>query len=814
MSKGLKILIWAVSVIVVLALLLVAGIKVFFPAEKVQQMIVENLQKSLNRPVTVKSASVSIWGGIGLKMDSLVVQNQPGYASDEFFALDKLDVKLKLWPLISGNFEFTKIMLDGLTANLERSEKGALNFENLGQHEEQEVEATQGATSIPFLFDKLIVQDSRLNFYDDSSGYTFSFDGMSLNTELTKNGFEEAYYARGKFGIANIIISNPEKQLEFPHLTLEADLHMRLNTKTEILEIEKIDMQLADIKGQLDGKLTSIMHDPACDLAFRTKRFSVDQLLSLLPPDLSPTVNNLKGSGDMFATASVSGPITNPGELDVSGKVSFEQVVLSSPKVDGDFRVETGEINLKQKAANLLFENCTFAGEPFSLKVFVKDIIEPVVNADLSMSINLRSFKNYSEGINELSGRVYGKLNVTSDLKNRSSTVIDGGIVLEDLLLSHVDLTQRIEEIDMELEFSQRDVSLVHMEADIGSSRFGVEGNMKDIIPFMADPEANRYEPAIDFSLNADYLNLDELQEMMPLDTSKVKKPAMSIAEGDTSTITAEVEAESLPGFTAKGRLRIDKGTYSKVEFENFTGSLDYRDNILHLANMNADLYEGKAQGEAIVDYEDFQNPEFQIDFNADNIQINSFLSRLTPLDDVLFGKAQMTSSFSGIMGDPTKVLDSLTANGKANMEDGNIENLPIIEKLADQLGFITFEQKSIRNLNNSFQVENGRIKFDSFSMNVGNTDWNIEGSAGFNGSLDYTVAIQMDRGTLGGSDALSELQSLLGGGGGKVTIPVKISGSYNDPKFSVDRSKLKESADKKIKEEGKNLLDNLFKKN
>ncbi|NIP41289.1 MAG: AsmA family protein [candidate division Zixibacteria bacterium] len=800
MSKGLKILIWVVSIILVLALLLVAAIKIFFPAEKVQALIVENLQKSLNRPVTVKQASVSIWGGIGLELDSLVVQNLSGFSSDEFFVLDKLDVKLKLWPLISGNFEFTKIILDGLMINLERAQDGKLNFEDLGQAEEEQVEPAKGATSIPFLFHKLSVENSRLNFYDDSSGYTFSLDGMSLNTELKKNGFEDAYYAQGQFGIDNIIVSNPEKEIEFPHLTLDADMQMKLYARADILEIEKIDIRLAELQGQITGKFTSLMSEPTCNLDFRTKRFSVEQLLSLVPPDLSPAINDLEGSGDMFATASVQGPLSKSDELDVSGRISFDKVVFSSRRVDGDFRVESGEINLKQKAANILFENCTFAGEPFSLKVFVMNIVEPVINADISMSINLRTFKDYTEDINELSGRLYGQLNITSDLKNPVSTVVDGGIVLEDLILLHADLEQKVEEVDMELGFRQRDINLEHMEAEIGNSRFALDGTMKNMIPFLADPESNKYEPTINFELNAEYLNLDELQEMMPWDTARV-------VPGTEAT----AEVEGLPDFTALGSLRIDRGTYSNVEFENFTGSLDYRDNILHLANLRASLYDGTAEGEAIMDYEDFYNPEFQVDFKADNIQINSFLSRMTPLDNVLFGEARMNSSFSGIVGEPSEVLDSLTANGTVNMSEGRIENLPVLEKLANQLGFKAFEEKQIRNLNNTFGVEDGRIRFDNFNMSIGNTSWNIDGSAGFDGSLDYSIGIETDRANLG-TDVLGGLQSILGGGSGRITIPVRLTGSYTEPKFSIDRSKLQESADKKLKEEGKKLFDNLFK--
>jgi uncharacterized protein involved in outer membrane biogenesis len=798
---------WAVSVIIVLALLLIAAVKIFFPAEKVQALIVENIQKSLNRPVTVQKASVSIWGGIGLKLDSLVVQNNPGFAHEDIFVLNNLDVKLKLWPLIKGNFEFSKFNLDGLTINLEKTENGKLNFTDLGQQEEKPVKPAEGATSIPFLFDNLQAANSQLNFYDDSSGYAYSLEGMYLNTKLTKNGFEDAYYATGNAGISNIIISNPEQNIEFPNLTLDAEMKMKLNRKAGMLDIEKIDIQLADIKGQLDGQITSIMTQPACNLNFRTKKFSVQQLLSLVPPNLNPMIEELGGSGDIFASASLNGEMTDPSKLNFAGKVSFEQVVLSSPKVDGDFRIESGEINLKQKAANLLFESCTFAGEPFSMKIFIKDIIKPVVNLDLSMSVNLRAFRNYSPDIRDLSGRVYGKINLTSDIKNPESTRIDGGMVLEDLLLDYAGINQKIEEVDMELDFQQKDIAVDKFDAEIGRSRLSMDGNMKDIIPLLANPETKAYEPIITFNLDAPYLDLDELAQLFPIDTQKV-------AAGKDTAGAAVMMQKAMPQVTAEGKLKIDKGTYTKVEFENMTANLDFRDNILHLENMKADLYDGKATGETIVDYEDPEMPQFQVDFNATGIQINSFLSRATPLDSVLFGIADMKSSFSGYLGQPSEVLDSLMANGDVTMQDGRVKNLPVIMKISEELGFKTFDEEQIRNLQNKFKIEDGRIIFDTLVMRLSDAKWNVSGSAGFNGTLDYNIGIEVDRSKLGGLKPLSGLESILGQKSGAVTIPIRLTGTYSQPKLSVDRSKLIESADKKLKDEGKNVLENLFKKN
>jgi hypothetical protein len=45
------------------------------------------------------------------------------------------------------------------------------------------------------------------------------------------------------------------------------------------------------------------------------------------------------------------------------------------------------------------------------------------------------------------------------------------------------------------------------------------------------------------------------------------------------------------------------------------------------------------------------------------------------------------------------------------------------------------------------------------------------------------------------------------------VTVPFKLTGSYASPQVSIDTSPTAKNVDKAIKDEGKKLLDKLFKK-
>ena len=815
MSKGSKRFLWTVSILFVLALVIFAAIKVFFPAEKVQAIIVSKIEESLNRPVTVGSAGVNVWGGISLQISDLRVKNHSGFAEEDFITLGKLDVGLKFWPLLKGKFVFNRFNLNELNVNLEKQPGGQINFADLGKHEGKEVEPAAGATSIPFLFDKLELHNARVNFRDDSLGTAYSMGGIDLVSKLTENGFDDSYYAEGDFSVGTASVDQNGKHYEIPDLKFRGDMKLKLDLPHELIAVDKFIVHLADISGQLEGQIGTIFHKPDFDLSFRSKRFNTEQVLALIPRDINPLMEDISGSGEMTFSADLKGKSDETEKVDLSARLLFENINLKSPRVDGDFVIHNGEITVRQKAISFLFESCTFANEPFSAKIYVADFTNPQITAELALSVNLRTFRDYVDEIDEMSGRLYGNINLFTDLKNPENTRADGGIVLEDFRLHHSELPEPIEEVDLECEFKREDIVLEKCEAEIGDSRFRLEGQMLDIIPFLAAPQLGKYKPYLLLDLYADYLNLDQLMAFLPVDTAAYTTAEAARSLENQQPVPSDIGfTDTLPVFSAKGKIRADRGIYTGIQFDDLTAQLDYRDHVLHLEDINANLYDGAATGEIIVDYENLKEPHFQIDLDADSVEINSILTRTTGFDNVLFGKVEMQSSFAGTAGNPQEVIDQLTANGKVTMSEGMIRNFPLLNNIAAQLGLKTFDEQKIRNLYNTFTIKDGKIGFDNFTMMISGTEWSLAGQAGFDGSLDYNLGIKLDRGSLGGSEALQTLGALLGSKDSKVVIPISLTGTYSEPNIQIDRSKLTESADKTLEEEGKKLLNNLFKKN
>ena len=66
---------------ILVVLLVVATIiaKNIFTKEKILAMILPKIEQALNRKVSVADASVSIWGGLGIEVKELKIENLSGF---------------------------------------------------------------------------------------------------------------------------------------------------------------------------------------------------------------------------------------------------------------------------------------------------------------------------------------------------------------------------------------------------------------------------------------------------------------------------------------------------------------------------------------------------------------------------------------------------------------------------------------------------------------------------------------------------------------------------------------------------------------
>ncbi|MFP5238624.1 MAG: AsmA family protein [Acidobacteriota bacterium] len=133
------------------------------------------------------------WAGIELR--SVMVASPAGAEAPPLARFDRVDVSLRLFPLMTGRVDTGKLTFDGLELNLVRDASGNLNLPKL-KIKDVKVEGrnvvvtTEDDTTfrIDYEIAGLDVSGVRVDYQDQRSGFKASVSGLSLRSGAVKRG--------------------------------------------------------------------------------------------------------------------------------------------------------------------------------------------------------------------------------------------------------------------------------------------------------------------------------------------------------------------------------------------------------------------------------------------------------------------------------------------------------------------------------------------------------------------------------------------------------------------------------------------------
>ena len=95
------------------------------------ERIIADAQRALGRQVAVARIRVSVWGGLGVRLDDVRIADDPRFGSDDFVQLAELSAHARLWPLLRQRFEVSRIVATQPHVNLIRNADGDWNYATL-----------------------------------------------------------------------------------------------------------------------------------------------------------------------------------------------------------------------------------------------------------------------------------------------------------------------------------------------------------------------------------------------------------------------------------------------------------------------------------------------------------------------------------------------------------------------------------------------------------------------------------------------------------------------------------------------------------
>jgi len=320
----------------------------------------------------------------------------------------------------------------------------------------------------------------------------------------------------------------------------------------------------------------------------------------------------------------------------------------------------------------------------------------------------------------------------------------------------------------------------------------------------------NFSQPAVRFDLMLDDMDVDRY--LPPATESPPPAPTATTAEDP------QLPLDLLRGLDVKGKLRAGKIKLANARLADIVLGVTAKSGTIQLLPLQADLYKGQYRGHMVLDVRE-DIPKISADEKISAVQIGPLLKDVLG-DDKASGTINLAAKITTLGITPEVISKNL--NGTANFElsDGAIKGVNLGQMIREAYAKIkkkptpekTDNQTDFAQMSGSVTIRNGVV--DNQDLQIKSPMLRVMGKGRVDlpkQRIDYLLnasIVETDQGQ-GGKD-VSELKAL--------TIPIKVSGTFAEPKFKLDlapvlkakakteikrqKEKLKKEVDQKLKEE------------
>jgi AsmA protein len=768
-SNGMIVMRLAIKILFSLIIIVVAGLialPFFINPNDFKPQIESAVEKATGRQLTLEGdIGLSVFPWIALEMGPLSLSNAKGFTADHFAAVNKVEVRVKLLPLLEKKLEMDTVILDGLNLNLETNKQGVTNWADLAKSDEasekeQDTSDTAGPALAAVTIGGVRLTQANISWVDASKGESYELKNVSLETEPLVMG-EPTAVSMG-FDIAS---AKPAAQAR---IELNTDVTVDLDKQQYALGNLNLFTQATSTELPFSHTELSFHADVTADMVKQLAKvdglslnLNASNTTQKVAAELSGNItSNLANQQTQIDTLTLKAQVEDPtlpggkADLDLSTQISADLNKQTLQLSDLVLKLQDLVVNANVNAKQILADNPNFSGQvhvaPFNLRKLAN-----------SMDIELPDMAD------------------TSTLKQvEVSTAFSGN-------------TQQVSANDLVLKFDQST-----LKGNVGIKNFS--------------------QPALNFKLNLD--NIDADRYMPPVSEEKpqaVATPATAAAGG-----SSQLPLEPLRAINAKGTIDIGKMKATNMVSENIHVTLNADKGLISLYPMRADLYQGHYSGNVSLDARG-DKLKLAIDEKVSDVQAAPLLTDMTG-DAPISGKANANIKLSGVGATVEAIKASLNGNGGFAFTDGAIQGINIAEsirkakaalggqKLADTNAPV---QTDFSTLSGTFTVKQGVL--DNQDLDMKSPLLRITGAGQADiakETIDYRLKAAVV-GTLSGQGG-AELAELKG-----LTIPVKITGTFSQPKPTVDlasilqdkaKQELKTKAEEKLKEKLGDKLGNI----
>lgn len=738
------------------------ALRIAFPPAKVKAMLIARMSEVLHRQVEIESISVGLRG---LRVKGFKISQKPSFDKGTFVQAGQFLVRPKFLPLLKKQISISEVTLISPEINIIRKVDGSFNFSDLMVEKIPEAKKEEKAEKGPpakvkpiafsFLVSKVTISGGEVKFVDRTP-QKLSADLKNINLSVYGISLVSPFFVEASFDVAK------EK--------LEGSLAFKgsVDIKKESIKIKKALATIVGVGIGATGSVEKFMEPEKLSFAVNIKSedFALEKLSKTFP-----FPGDILMSGEPDISADISG---NLNRIKIKGNVGIKKVevlfkdLFHKPSgIDGgmgiDIVLEHNNILKLNSISIALGEmKASASGKVVGLKE----------ERRFNLKVSLEKFDMKS--LQELVPLVkdYGLAGMVS-----GETKISG--VPESLNISGKIGVKNIESIQKE------------MTVKLDRSNLKYSGNILDF-----------KKPKVNFNLDIGTVEMEVAEKPKKPKKPKEGKPAAKKAKQEPPAVKEKPSPKVgiPPDATVSGKIKLKKLSFQNYQISNCSAELDIAKSILKLKLLSLSAYDGSMKGSLSADLRDssLDTLKFNLDSNIKNLDIHKVIQSM---DRKMKGQFYAIASGKIKISGRGKDFSKLNGSGLMEIKDVKIKGIKILDKIASAAKIPELKEINFQSASGKLTIKKGKVYL---------TDVKTEGGdkldAYCSGNADLVKKRQDIKGDIKFTKEYSggDFAKYAGDSEGRVTVPFKIAGTFEDPKVNLDWGKLAKKAAEKA---GKDIL-------
>lgn len=821
-------------------LIILISIPYFFKDEIID-LIRSTANENLNAKLDFEDADLtflSTFPNLTLEINKLSVDGIDEFEGVSLAQIEKTTLKLDFWEALFGDqYKVEEVILDNPILYVKVLENGKANYDIAKTDSTATEEEVTESSPFKFALEHYQINNGNITYNDlfyatyvhldelnhegnitiDDIIYTLSTKTESKKLTFGYDGFNYLEQSTAKID-CDLEISMPENE-------------MTLTFKDNHAMINQLDLKF-------DGSM--MMNDELMDFdfTFNTLNQTFKSLLSIVPGAYSSEFDQIKTDGEIELSGSFIGKYTDTDMPGFSLNTVVKNAWLQYPDLPSTLENINMNLNISREEGPDL-DNMVIDLSKFNLE-FLKNHIDialllrhPLTDPDIKS--NLKSHLDLSElnqvipmeegeqysGLIDADVTLEGKASAIENEKYDEFTAV-GSLNVSKINYQSTGLNYPVKVDSMLFKFAPEALELANLDVNLGSSDIHLNGTLDNYLGYLL--KGDTIKGTLNF--NSALLNLDELMY------------SEASSESTNETESTPIDSALAEVFQIPGNIHFNLNTkiaemiYDSSSLNQVSGSIILKDEVATLHNLNMKLFGGEITMNGSYTALEPKIALTKFSYDIKDLDFKSAFNYFTSIQHYASIVKYCEGKFTTKMSLETKldefyypIYQSLTGLGDLKSSHVEMTSLPpVFDKISSQLKTEKnpLKNQHIENLNLSFSFEDGRLKLKETPIKLGNIQSTLEGSTGFDQTLDYQWNTEFPSALLGNAAqdiANNLLDKVNQAAGTNVSVPnnipikFNIGGTITDPTVSSDLKSSAQSTKDDLIDAGKDKLNEEAKK-